>query len=497
MSETGNRSWIMRGGMMVMLANVAGVGLRFLTDVLLGRFLAESAFGVWGLVSTTLSLGQQLLSAGLRSTYLRFGGAYAENQQGSRLRALGKRIFRLLLTGGCFLSLLIFLLRFHLADFSESDTFAGVIPLFCWAVPFLALVYFSADMLRTAGALGLFSLVRDVLPWALGLAAVGIVLVPMKGSLQGAVFANSLAILFSSFAGLLLARRELKKVPDREGEGTPLKGSMRHFALGAGMVGVFWILRERITVFLVSRELGEEQTAWYFASIRFLLVNGFVTTALNSLLAPKMSAALEREDKTDLMSFYGFATRSSLVMSLFVLIVFALLPDILLGYSFGEGYRMGAGALILAAGFRTLTLACGPVGTVMQMGGAVRTENILLFFSIPVVVVANLLLIPIMGITGAAIATYGTLFAFDFLRGMYVWKRFALAPLHLYRAGVTLFLVIVVCGSGLALSGQESMRLMLFPAFLLAGSFLIPAVFFDAEEREDWKRFIAGLKGKV
>ncbi|HET7521516.1 MAG TPA: oligosaccharide flippase family protein, partial [Candidatus Limnocylindria bacterium] len=93
----------------------------------------------------------------------------------------------------------------------------------------------------------------------------------------------------------------------------------------------------------------------------------------------------------------------------------AIFPQALLGI-FGPEFTDGATALVILA-FASLTnAATGSSGAILDMTGHTRVKLLNSTASVGLAIVLNLLLIPPLGVTGAAIAAFGSIATVNLLR---------------------------------------------------------------------------------
>lgn len=207
-----------------------------------------------------------------------------------------------------------------------------------------------------------------------------------------------------------LVGRSLKALFGRSLAWPPRSTSVRHVAVeywkftGArGVASVMEILLTWLDVLLVAALVSPAQAAIYAAASRFITSGTLVLQALRLAIAGDVSAALARGDTHRVSQMYSVASQWVVVSSWPLYLLVAVFASTVLRV-FGSSYPAGAHALTVLCLAMLVTLATGNVGTVLLMGG--RSHWVLLDkgASLAVNVVANLLLVPAFGITGAAIA---------------------------------------------------------------------------------------------
>ena len=109
--------------------------------------------------------------------------------------------------------------------------------------------------------------------------------------------------------------------------------------------------------------------------------------------------------------------------SLPLVIVFFIFPEFLLGL-FGEEFKVGVTAFIFLSCGRLISSFSGSVGNILQMTGNQNIYAIILLIGAILNVVLNLILIPLHGINGAAIASMSSLIVWNLSMVLVVKQKF-------------------------------------------------------------------------
>jgi O-antigen/teichoic acid export membrane protein len=104
-------------------------------------------------------------------------------------------------------------------------------------------------------------------------------------------------------------------------------------------------------------------------------------------------------------------------------LIFFILPEFFLGL-FGDKFKIGATAFIFLSCGRLISSLSGSVGNILQMTGHQNVYAKILFFGAIVNILLNLMLIPIYGINGAAIASMSSLIVWNLSMVLVIKKKF-------------------------------------------------------------------------
>lgn len=161
---------------------------------------------------------------------------------------------------------------------------------------------------------------------------------------------------------------------------------------------------QRMDIILIAAILGPKEAAIYTAATRFVALGQFGTQAIQQVLQPKFTALLANHEHESLKDVYQISAAWSMAVSWPMYVGVASAPFVYLGL-FGQEYvDEGLAVVLLMAGAQLFAVATGPCDTLLLMSGrsALSLTNSLAALAIDIGLC--LLLIPEMGISGAAVA---------------------------------------------------------------------------------------------
>jgi O-antigen/teichoic acid export membrane protein len=189
----------------------------------------------------------------------------------------------------------------------------------------------------------------------------------------------------------------------------------------------FQVVMTQCSVIMIGYFLGLTEAGYYAAAVRMVGLAGFGLMATNVVVAPMISAAYTSDRRDDLKKALrsGAATIFGLTVPLVVVLLVAGKFGLWL---FGESFTVAYPALVVLCVGQIVNALCGCVGYLMSMTGNERTAAGILCCSAILNVTLNATLIPIWGMTGAAIATSVTLVVWNVWMLVVVWKRLGMNP---------------------------------------------------------------------
>jgi O-antigen/teichoic acid export membrane protein len=148
----------------------------------------------------------------------------------------------------------------------------------------------------------------------------------------------------------------------------------------------------------------EEEVGFYIAAMKLATVTSFLLNAVNSMAAPKFAELFHNDRKDDV--FQVARKASKLIFYATTPILFALIVGgrFLLCLLFGEGFAVAYAALVFLAIGQFVNSAAGSTGIFMNMTGNEKAFRNIVMIAAVLNVMMNILLIPGLGIVGAAVA---------------------------------------------------------------------------------------------
>jgi O-antigen/teichoic acid export membrane protein len=161
---------------------------------------------------------------------------------------------------------------------------------------------------------------------------------------------------------------------------------------------------QRMDIILVAALRSPDEAAIYMAATRFVALGQFGTQAIQQVVQPKFTALLANHERESLKDVYRISTAWSMAVAWPMYLVVFSAPVAYLGLFGREYVDDGVWVVMLMAVAMLFAVATGPCDTLLLMSGrsALSLGNSLTALAVDIGLCV--LLIPRMGITGAALA---------------------------------------------------------------------------------------------
>ena len=237
------------------------------------------------------------------------------------------------------------------------------------------------------------------------------------------------AYLVAGVITLLLSYWVLKKyISVTKGE---LEGGYSKKAIGYGykahLSNVMAFVNYKADIFLVNFFLNPASTGVYVIAVQLSERLWMFSQSISTVLLPRLSELSSDKDKRELIT--PLITRFTLFFTVLISIVFALAARPFISIVFGNEYDgVLAPLLILLPG---IVLTSG--SRILSNDLAARGKPELNFYAAIIVVfcniIINIILIPSLGLTGAAIATT-TAYSINFIIKVFMYRYFSAVPIQ-------------------------------------------------------------------
>ncbi|MEL6987762.1 MAG: flippase, partial [Bacteroidota bacterium] len=190
------------------------------------------------------------------------------------------------------------------------------------------------------------------------------------------------------------------------------------------------LLITSIDILMLGYFKGTFEVGIYDIAIKFSLLAGVALLGINAIATPKFSEFYSTNNFDGLKRMVRWSSKFIFWSTTPVLVILLLFPELILSI-YGEEFPKAATALVILTVGQFISSISGSVGNILKM-----TDNHKVFQNIMIVatllnIVLNIILIPLYGINGAAIATSSSIIFYNLTGVYYVYKKLNLVSLYL------------------------------------------------------------------
>lgn len=391
---------------LLMAARIAGAGAGFAAQILLARMMPADQLGLFFLATSVAAVLGAVASGGYPSVMGRFVARYQAWGRPELLAEFLRHVRSDAWRTGCAMALALAAvaalaplhpdLRIALAGGAAS-------------LPVIALARLNGAF---AGATRRFALSylpelfwRPIL-FALAVAVAAVLGIGVSGA-GASVLMSLTVVVLAGWQAMRLAPH----LPDRseQARGSPRReGSWRRAARPLVIVTLFTALFADLDLVIVGLLLPPADLAIFGVCLKLAFLVGFGVQMVTQLVGPDMAEGYAQKDHDRVAravlrsnALLGLATLAALAGA-------AVFGDEILGL-FGPDFAAGYPALILLVGAQCVRALAGPSIPLLTLAGGQRRSMTAAALSLGVLVATSILLTPVLGFAGAALAVAVTM----------------------------------------------------------------------------------------
>ncbi|HXH58070.1 polysaccharide biosynthesis C-terminal domain-containing protein [Iamia sp.] len=244
--------------------------------------------------------------------------------------------------------------------------------------------------------------------------------------------------------------------------GRELRRRFWAFALPRSFAGVFALTILWVDALMLGALESTESVGVYTAATRWLIVGNVAGNAVAIAFGPQIAAVLATDGTDGARRLFQSAT-AWLVLLAWPAYLTAMVFAPFLVTAFGDGFDEGATVIVIAGAGFLLAAAAGPIDMLLLMAGRSRLSLINTGIALAANIGANLVLIPHLGIRGAALAWTLSLVVANAVPMAQMWKLLGISPF----GARSLRALAIGAGVGVALVASRAALGATLPGLLL------------------------------
>jgi O-antigen/teichoic acid export membrane protein len=394
----------LRGSSLLLGGRLLALMLEFAAHVVVVRHLAKAEYGDFAYALAVASLLSTVVVIGLPETLARYIPIFQENRERSRL--IGSVVFSVGLVAAAGLACVAVAVGGHglVGRVLDSDDAATLLMILILLVPTDGVNLLLQSVFASIGRVRAIFVRQYVLVPVMRL---GVALALVAGGYGPGFLA--VGWVATSVAGLLLygylGSRMLTGL--RTGAWRRLEVPARElvtFALPVFLTNVFWIVLLAFSTILLGLMTSPDEVAAFQAVQPPARLNYLAMAIFSILFMPTVARLYARGRLEELREAYMATTLWIVILTFPVLALTTVFAPVFVPAFFGESYESSTAILVLMAAGYYLHTSSGPNSATMKVFRQLRYSVAIDLGALTGGVVLNLILIPIDGARGAALA---------------------------------------------------------------------------------------------
>jgi len=404
----GLRAQLLRGGVGSVAVKIVATGLSFAVAVVLARLLGPEGYGIYAYAFALVSILAIPAQFGLPNLVIRETAKAQAREDWGLMRGLWRWATGMAGAISIALALIAGIAAWIFADHFDEAQLAT----FAWGLLLIPLI--ALGNLRGAALRGLRKVVAGQLPESVlrpGLLVLAVLAAAWFWGAEAlgpahamALHAVAAAAAFAVGAWMLMQARP----SETRAAATAPVYQARTWAAAAVPLALLMgmqMINQHTDILMLGLFRPAEEVGIYRVVVQGGLLVVFGLQAVNMVVAPQFARLHSLGDKVSLQRVATLSARAALAIALPVALAFVLFGEQILGWVFGPAFAPGDIALAIIAVGQLVNAGVGSVGYLLNMTGHERDTARGVAIAASCNVILNLILIPPLGMNGAAIAT--------------------------------------------------------------------------------------------
>lgn len=394
--------YTIKGGSVLMFGRLVTYVSRFAITFVLARLLGAENYGLYNLAITAAAIAGAISVFGLDSTMTR----YIAIMNGRQDKAGVWGVIQVGVGTAVLLSAIISTCLFALAYPISTAIFhdprlAPLLQVASLVVPFLTLSDVLAGATRGFKKMGDTVIAQNIVQPIIRLSLILIVAVGSL-SLPVAILIFGIADLTASLVLLYFLNRRFN-LRQSLTQGKRNTREILSFSLPLWLSDILTSFRSNIQTLLIG-SLDTIRGVGIFSIVhQVTLIGNIFHASMNQSARPLIAELNDQGKQKRVEQIYQTTTRWVVTLNMPMILIILLFPGPIMSI-FGKSFADGVPALILMGLVNFVNVATGMCGTILDMTGHTRMKLVNSIVRVTVGIMANFLLIPRWGITGAAMA---------------------------------------------------------------------------------------------
>lgn len=439
---------IAKGAALVFIGITMGMLLGMVGRIMVARYVTQGEYGIYSLALVVVNILVLISILGLDIGSPRQIAFYRGKEDESRVKGVVLSSLRIAVISSIFLSLVLaFTSELISIKLFHSPELSTPLRVFCIAIPFFVLIHILTSIFRgfdRAEPNVYFQNISRNALFLLLLVAVILFGLPFMGVVYA--FVASMVLTCVAFAVYAIKKPPLALRGERSVSVSPVGKELLLFSLPLLAVTVLYYITAWTDTLMLGYFMAPDDIGLYNAAVPLANVLPIVLGATTFLYFPLMSQLYAKNQIEDIKRIYVALTKWIFAATLPIFLIFVLFPEATLNILFGSRYIGAASALqILSLGFFIHAILGANGSTLIVMG-----KTRFLMWSTLIVVIANIalniILIPPLGIAGAAIATASALAMRNVIWSARLYSLSKIHPFtrHYLKPAIASFVLVII-----------------------------------------------------
>jgi len=433
---------VVKGTGIVLIGTLIGSILAAIFPIIIARTYSPAEFGIYALAMTVFLFLAQISFLGLDDGCSRNIALYRSKRDYGKVKGTIVSSLEFILISGIVASTFLFLS----ADWISLNLFhnyelSSALKILAFGLPFWLLTGIIVIIFRG------FDRSKENVFFSHILLNGGKLLFVVPIIIFGLAFkyifyAITINIIFVFFIAVYYFKKNIPKEAKVKRSSESVKKELLIFSLPLVFSGMSWFILQATDKFMISFSMGEYQVGIYNAAATISSYLNIFLISIMFIYQPVGTKLYGAGKRLELKELYQTITKWIFLIASPLIMLVLLQPTSVISLLFGSEYLDALFPLLFLFLAYTIRICLGPISGSIVMLGKTRQLMYIVTSVAMANIMLNLLLIPIYGISGAALATGSSLILLSLFELIYLYKISKIQPIKkVYAKMLAIFLL--------------------------------------------------------
>ena len=415
---------VFSGSVWTIVARVLAILFGIISTVIIARLYSAETLGVVAMVNSFLLLASAVASMGTNTAILRLIPEHITKHSPSSAYGIYKKILVLVVLA----SILVGVIFYYSSGFIANKILSKPHMVFFVALASVFVVFKALEQVNANTIRGLFLIrtyaIMQLLPQGINLLAL-VCLTVLLSSPNIPIYTFVGGIGVTAFLGCFIVVRKFNRSTGPKDKTKSLAFSyLLKTSLPMLVSTLMTLIIGQTGILLLGIYKSDADVGYYSVAVKLATLTALVLNSVNSMVGPKFSELFHSGRMDDL--FYLAKKSAKLIFwtTSPLLLILLCLGKPILEYGFGSGFGIAYWSLFMLTIAQFVHTCSGATGLFMNMTGHQKQFGLIMIISAIVNLALGFILIPQLGINGAAISGMFSLVGWNIITLIYIKKKY-------------------------------------------------------------------------
>lgn len=415
---------IFSGSIMVFIAKILAAVISLGASVIVAQYYGAEVVGVLALINSFFAVVTVFTLLGTNTSVLRLIPEYTlKYSPGAAFGLFKKMLLLVIISSGILTLVLLFgseIIAERIFGNPELTIFFGLASLI---LVFKTLQKFSLQGLRAVQNIRAFALIQLIGP-LVNLLLLVVVTIVFFNKYTPVYIQLFIVVLMASISLLVVNSNFKKKLTSKNVKAPVSFKGILQISFPMFLTNSMAIFMGELTTLIAGHFLSEADVGYYATALRIAMLTTFVLQAINTVVAPKFAELFHQGLIDELFTIARKSTKLIFWSAVPLLLIFLFFGKWIIVFLYGLDFEVSYPLLLILMGGLFVNAISGSVGNFMNMCGYEKLFRNVMMISVLINIALNILLIPRIGIYGAAITTSFTQIFWNVLLTAIIYRKY-------------------------------------------------------------------------